>query len=185
MVIEAKEVTLNNGQKAVLKSPEVSDAKAMIFHIYKTSEETHFMARYPEEVMKKEEDMAKWLQRIRDDTRDFMLAAYVDGELVGNCAVHKMGEYIKYRHRAGFGISIQEKVCNLGLGTILVKEMLEKVKHTEFEQVELGVFSDNPRAKHVYEKMGFQEVGIQPRAFKLKDGTYRDEILMVYWMEEA
>lgn len=180
MIIEAREVTLKDGRKAILKSPEASDAKAMISHVYKTSEETYFMLRYPEEVTEEEEKMTEWLQRIREDKSDFMLAAYIDGELVGNCAALKIGEHIKYRHRVGFGISIQKKVCNLGLGTIMVKEMLEQVKNTEFEQVELGVFSDNLRAKHVYEKMGFREVGIQPRAFKLKDNTYRDEILMVY-----
>ena len=27
--------------------------------------------------------------------------------------------------------------------------------------------------------IGFERCGIQPRAFKLKDGTYRDEIIMV------
>lgn len=48
-----------------------------------------------------------------------------------------------------------------------------------FEQLELGVYSDNARAIHLYEKFGFERYGIQPRAFKLKDGTYRDEIIMV------
>ena len=48
-----------------------------------------------------------------------------------------------------------------------------------FEQLELGVYSDNSRAIHLYEKFGFERYGIQPRAFKLKDGTFRDEIIMV------
>ena len=30
-----------------------------------------------------------------------------------------------------------------------------------------------------YKKFGFKEYGKQPRAFKLQDGTYRDEIIMV------
>ena len=46
------------------------------------------------------------------------------------------------------------------------------------EKVEL-VYSDNARAIHLYEKFGFERYGIHPRAFKLKDGTYRDEIIMV------
>ena len=46
------------------------------------------------------------------------------------------------------------------------------------EQAELGVYSDNDRARHMYKKMGFKEYGMNPRAFKLKDGTYRDEIIM-------
>ena len=53
-----------------------------------------------------------------------------------------------------------------------------KAKTNGFEQVELGVYSDNDRARHMYKKMGFKEYGMNPRAFKLKDGTYRDEIIM-------
>ena len=34
-------------------------------------------------------------------------------------------------------------------------------------------------AIHLYEKFGFERCGTTPHAFKLKDGTYRDEIMMV------
>ena len=34
------------------------------------------------------------------------------------------------------------------------------------------------RIMNMYKKMGFKEYGMNPRAFKLKDGTYRDEIIM-------
>ena len=54
-----------------------------------------------------------------------------------------------------------------------------------FEQLELGVFSDNARAIHLYESCGFHAWGTQPRAFKLKDGTYRDEIMMVRFFDES
>ena len=46
------------------------------------------------------------------------------------------------------------------------------------EQMELGVYADNERAIHLYQKYGFEQCGIWKNAFKLKDGTYRDEILM-------
>ncbi len=40
--------------------------------------------------------------------------------------------------------------------------------------MEGGGFSDNERAKGLYRKCG-----CYVRVFKLKDGTYRDEIIMV------
>ena len=46
------------------------------------------------------------------------------------------------------------------------------------KEQKLGVYSDYDRARHMYKKMGFKEYGMNPRAFKLKDGTYRDEIIM-------
>ena len=59
---------------------------------------------------------------------------------------------------------------------------LRQAKANGYEQVELGVFEDNPRARHLYEKLGFQEQGRTLRAFRLKDGTYRDEIQMVKFL---
>ena len=48
-----------------------------------------------------------------------------------------------------------------------------------YEQVELEVVDGNDRAKHLYEKMGFKEIGRVARSLKYDDGSYRDEICMV------
>ena len=62
---------------------------------------------------------------------------------------------------------------------IMLQVAQEQAEKNGFEQMELGVFADNPRPIHVYEKSGFHKVGVQPHAFKLKDGSYVDEIEMV------
>ena len=89
-------------------------------------------------------------------------------------------------------ISIEIRMCvgsngagltGMGLGSFMMKTALEQAKENGFEQVELGVYSDNLRARHMYTKMEFTEYGMNPRAFKLKDGTYVDEIIMVNFLE--
>ena len=57
---------------------------------------------------------------------------------------------------------------------------MDKMRIIEVKQ---SVFADNDRAIHLYEKYGFKKYGIQPNAFKLKDGTYRDEIIMVNMLQ--
>ena len=184
MIIQEKEITLKNGQNVILRSPGAEDAEAVIRHIQITSGETHFMARYPEEFTMTVEEEQAFLKKLAEDKDDFMISAFIDNRLVANAGVQKIQNLIKFRHRAGFGISIREEVCNLGLGTIIMQEIIAQAQNTGFEQLELEVFSDNPRARHLYEKMGFQETGIRPRAYKLKDGTYRDEIQMVYYLPQ-
>lgn len=61
----------------------------------------------------------------------------------------------------------------------MIETAVAQARENGFEQIELSVFEDNARAIHLYEKLGFQRFGIQPRAYKLKDGSYRDEIIMV------
>ena len=180
MYIKPKSIQLKNGQKIILRSPDMFDAEQLLEHMRKTSAETDFMSRYPEEITVSVEAQSRFLQMIENDADNFMLAAYIEGRMVGNAGVTRVRDNIKYRHRANFGISLQKEVCNVGLGTLMLKEVLELVKKTGFEQLELTVFGDNARAIHLYEKLGFQQVGVVPRAYRLKDGSYHDEVQMVY-----
>ena len=184
MIIKESSMTLKDGTTAVIRSPQIPDAAQMIAYLRQTSGETHFMVRYPEECSQSIEAAQRRLQAMADDERSFMLAAFLDGELVGNCGVNAMApkDRFKMRHRASLGISIRKKAWGLGLGTILITRALEQAKENGFTQVELGVFADNDRARHLYQKLGFQEMGCIPKAFYLKDGTYRDEVQMVKFL---
>ncbi len=63
--------------------------------------------------------------------------------------------------------------------------MKKAIGLANFEQIELGVFEDNHAAIGLYEKFGFKRCGVLPRAYKLKDGTYRDEIQMILLMSKV
>ncbi|TPG89123.1 N-acetyltransferase [Brevibacillus laterosporus] len=47
----------------------------------------------------------------------------------------------------------------------------------QLHRIELNVYSCNARAKHVYEKLGFVQEGIQ-RDFLFSDHEYHDSIMM-------
>lgn len=179
MRIEVKNIILKNGQNITLRSPEKSDAQAVLDNMKITCGETHFMVWYPEELERPLEMEENFLDSVCQDKKSFMIAAFDGDKLIGCASLMKMGEPLKYQHRGGLGISIQQKYCNDGLGTLMMKELLTYAKQN-FEQVELGVYDDNIRAIHLYEKLGFQRCGVLPRVFKLKDGSYHDEILMIY-----
>ena len=42
--------------------------------------------------------------------------------------------------------------------------------------------ADNVRAIHLYRSLGFEDFGCTPRAFRLKDGTYHDERMLVKFL---
>ena len=184
MIIPETAVTLKDGTKAALRSPQPRDAAQLNAYLRLTSGETHFMVQYPEECNQSIETAQRRLQAMADDDRGFMLAAFLDGELVGNCGVNTMSDHFKMRHRASLGISIKKKAWGLGLGTLLMEKALEQAKENGFTQVELGVFADNERARGLYRKLGFTEMGCIPKAFCLKDGTYRDEVQMVKFLTD-
>ena len=182
MIIPETAVTLKDGTKVILRSPQRRDVAQLNEYLRLTSGETHYMVRYPEECDRTLEAAQKRLWAVTDHERSFMLAAFLDGELVGNCGVNEISDRFKMRHRASLGISIKKKAWGLGLGTLLMEKALEQAKENGFTQVELGVFADNDRARHLYRKLGFTEMGCIPKAFCLKDGTYRDEVQMVKFL---
>lgn len=178
MKFEEKQVRLKNGTTCILRSPDEQDAEKMIEYLKMTSEETHFMVRYPEEINITIDKEIEILKDSLNSNKNIMIAAFVNNELAGNAGISCIGEHIKLEHRAGFGISIKEKYWNNGIGNELIREMLKQAKQMGYEQIELGVFSDNDKAKNLYKKYGFEIWGTTKNAFKLKDGTYRDEITM-------
>lgn len=178
MEFKEKEIKLKDGTTCILRSPNKQDAEKMIEHLKMTSEETHFMNRYPEEI---NITIDKEIEILKDNlmsSQNMMIGVFVNNELAGNAGISCVRNNIKLRHRAVFGISIKQKYWNNGIGNALIKEIIEQAKQIGYEQIELGVFSDNEKAVTLYKKYGFEVWGNIKNAFKLKDGTYRDEIIM-------
>ena len=178
MKIEPREYELPSGKALLVRSVTAADAEVHIKFKCMTSGETHFMARYPEECVYSPETAAS-LAACEESPFDFEVGVFDGEEQVGGVGVAQVRPHIKYRHRAVMGISVRKEYWGCGLGGYLMQLAIDQTRSNGFEQLELGVYSDNARAIHLYEKFGFERYGIQPRAFKLKDGTYRDEIIMV------
>ena len=185
MKVKETQAPLTDGRKVLLKSASKEDAKALFLHRKATSGETYFMVRYPEEFQGGYAQTEEKIAAMEASEKEFYLTAFLDGNIIGDAGIFKIMDWMKCQHRCGFGISILQEYSGLGLGSQMVKAALAQAEENGFGQVELGVFSDNFRAIRLYEKFGFQKTGVCPRAFRLKDGTYRDEIQMVRMLGEG
>ena len=172
------EFGLPDGKRLTVRSVSAADAEAHREFKTITYRETHFLALYPEESYELER-IRNGLAACEESPVNFELGVFDGEEQVGGVGVCCVKNALKTRHRAVMGISIEQKYWGCGLGRFLMQLAVDQAKANGFEQLELGVYSDNARAIGLYEKFGFERCGVQPRAFKLKDGTYRDEIMMV------
>jgi len=179
MVYAEKEYTIKNNRVCTLRNAAVSDAGAMIEFLQITNKESYFMLRYPEEITLTESEEKDILKNWETHPNKLLLLAFIDGELAGSCGITPVAEHLKTKHRGSFGISVKKKYWGLGIGSLLMQEILIFAKKNGFEQVELGVYADNVRAQKLYARFGFIEWGRLSNAYKLKDGSYRDEINMV------
>lgn len=178
MIFEPKTLILRDGREAVLQTPEVSDAEGMLRFIRTACGETDFLARTAAEwdAVSVEEE-AQWVENARTSPDHLVIACFVDGQIAGDTEV-SFFPGVKTHHRASLAIALLREYWGLGIGTALFTELLAAAKVRGTEIVELEYMESNARAKRLYEKFGFRDVSVRPDAYKLPDGTYRDEIYM-------
>ncbi len=100
--------------------------------------------------------------------------AEVDGRAVGHCTIATVGlEHGSETDHVGLlGIVVAEAYRGRGVGRALMLGALERARG-RFEIVLLDVFSNNHRARHLYEEIGFQVRGKLPFHAK-RGGDYFD-----------
>lgn len=178
MLIEPKSRRLKNGEEAVFRSPEPSDAEEMLQYLKDCANETDFLLREPEECTNTRFEEETWIRAARHSETSAMIVCAVNGEIAGTSQI-VFEKYRRVKHRATVVISLRKKYWGLGIGTALFEEMFALAREKGVLQLELGHMEGNDRAHHLYEKMGFAPVAERPDAFRMKDGTMRKEIWMV------
>ena len=178
MIFDARTIRLKDGRECTLRPTQPDDAPAMIEYLEKTSGETPFLLRYPDEVSYTLEEERALLDRVRNDPLSVMMAAVVDGRIAGNCSISGLGQKRKIRHRCSLAITLYREYWGLGIGSAMIDYLTELAVKIGFEQIDLEVVADNTRAQALYRKCGFEESGRRIRALKFDDGTYHDEVLM-------
>ena len=179
MIFNQKETTLRNGQKIQLRSARKEDAPALVEYLKTTAVETQFLTREPDEITITPEREETFIQGIEDSPKELMLLAFMDGQHIGNCSLHTIGNQLRYRHRCGLAIALYQKYCGLGIGKIMLQTGLDAAKECGYEQAELEVVSTNERAIRLYESLGFEKYGTLTHSMKYQDDSYADDCLMM------
>jgi ribosomal protein S18 acetylase RimI-like enzyme len=117
----------------------------------------------------------------KSDNNNFVMGAFVGGELAGLAGFHRH-KHAKTAHNGTiWGVYVSKKHRQKGLGRALLAEILHQAESSPgMEQIFLRVGSTNSAAKRLYEALGFQTCGFEPRVLKV-GGQYVDEETMVRW----
>ncbi len=174
-----QEVQQRNGQPLLLRSLGPQDAQQALAVCRKTAGETLNLLRYEDEWTMTLEQEAAYLKKTEDDPKSLMLGAFLGDTLVGIGSFLPSAPVDRARHRAELGICILKAYWGRGIGTAIMQTIVDEVKKTAVEQLELEVVGTNERAIALYERFGFVEFGRHPRKLKYRDGTYADMVLMM------
>ena len=169
-----KEKVVLTGKRVQLRPITVADAPAMFASL---SDEESMRLTGTQETFTFEQ-VETYCQRISeaDDRADFAITLKDAGDYIGEVVLNEIDD----RNRTGsFRIALADKKWfGRGFGTEATRLILAYGFETlHLHRIELEVYDFNPRAQHVYEKVGFVPEGVR-RDVLLWEGKYQNAIIM-------
>ena len=95
-----------------------------------------------------------------------------DGEILGLYILHP-NNVGRCSHIANASYAVSSKARGKHIGQKLVLDSIEKAKELDFLILQFNaVVEDNLSARHLYEKLGFKQLGVIPKGFRLDNDEF-------------
>jgi putative acetyltransferase len=167
--------TMKNGKKVNFR-PEQSGDTEMLWKMFSTLSEksvSNMVAPFTRERIE------RWTGNI-DYNKVLAIVAVIEEKneqrIVGSASLG-FNEQEVFRHKAELGIAVHDDYQNMGIGSAMLKHLLDIARMKKLTKVFLLVDTRNDRAIHIYKKAGFEIEG-KLRNEKYHNGQYSDEYRM-------
>lgn len=164
------------GNTITIRYIKWEDLDALYTYTNVLSKEDTFVTLNGEEISKEEqaEHLRKWLKNM-ESGNGVSIVSICDNNLIAVCGMTRKTK--RSAHMAELGISTHKDFRDEGVGTVLMDTAVEEGKRLGVKLIKLTCFENNPRALHLYEKVGFKKVGTIPGAIFYKN-QYVGEVIM-------
>lgn len=154
------------------------DAGKLLEALRKIGSETDFLLLYEEEMALDVSELAFQLDALYQSENNLLLLAETGENIIGIASI-KGDSHELTRHIGEVGICILKDYWDLGLGTLMMEELIERASASDvLFRLELTVQHRNLRAIHLYKKMGFQTECVMERGFRTAEGEFLEVDLM-------
>lgn len=168
---------LKNGMELLISKAIKDDAEAIIQYLNIVGGESDNLLFGKNGFQRDVESEEEFIEDINKSDNSALFIGKINNEIT---CVGSIQSYHKERisHQCDIALSVKKQYWNMGVGTELMNGLINFAKQTkQIEIIHLGVRSDNINAIKLYKKMGFCEIGLYKKFFKI-NGEYADEILM-------
>nr|WP_205395801.1 GNAT family N-acetyltransferase [Streptococcus lutetiensis] len=169
-MIEVREVTVN-------------DAKNLLEFCNQVGSETDNLSYGSEGMGLSVAEEEKILAKFQNDKTSYFLLAEENGQIVGSCNCRSFRKK-RLSHRAEIGIAVKKAYWNKGIGRKLLTRLINLSRQSGLKILSLEVRTDNKRAIHLYESLGFRRIGTF-QGFMEIDGESVDFDIMELFLEKS
>lgn len=168
----------SKGNSVVIRYPIEKDVVSLHQYINTLHAEDTYLSMLggpPVTFAQEKQFVEKILKAIKSDTARVFVVT-VESKIIGICDLWKERE-ARQQHVGVLGISLLPQYRDEGIGTQLMKFLIGQGRDMGLRLIRLTCFANNPRALHLYEKLGFRKVGVLPGAL-LYQKRYVDQVIM-------
>ena len=177
-----RSMKLENGKCLVLREANINDAEAMLQYLNIVGGESDNLLFGANEFRLTVEQERNYIESMRGNDNALMAIGVIDGQIISVAQVAAPPRK-RIAHNGELAISVKKEYWSMGIGTEMMKLLVDFAKETGvIKNISLGVKSDNEKGIKLYEKMGFEKVGVHKNFFNI-DGKYFDEILMDLYLK--
>ena len=149
----------------VIEKALPSDAAMLLEYFRQIGGETDNLTFGAEGLPISVEAEASFISQMEHSQDNVMLVAKENGRIVGTASLNRLSR--RMGHRGEFSVSVVKEYWNRGIGSLLLDEILAFARANSFKIIDLQVRSDNRSAIYMYEKYGFEKVGVHPAFFQI------------------
>ena len=165
--------TLPDGTRVLLR-PLLPEDKEEFLAFFQTvsEEERHYMRSD----VTNRDVVASWVDNL-DYHKILPLLAIVNGRIVGDATLHfRAGPY---RHVADLRIFLNKEFRHRGLGTCMLKTLIDIARKTAMQYIVAEIVADQTRVINAFLSLGFERRVTYPDFYLMPDGEAHDVTVLV------
>jgi RimJ/RimL family protein N-acetyltransferase len=166
-------VTLESGERVLLRPLNRSDARGLIKLFHKTSDQD---VAYFRNDVRDDDLVTSWAEKL-DLRQVFPIVAVSGQQIVGDATLH-IGQRVN-RHIGWIRIYLDKEFRRKGIGTEMIKTLIEIARRIGLQQVVAEIVSSQVQAIKAFESLGFGREYTHTDYYLFRDNEALDLVVYV------
>ncbi|MDD5936569.1 MAG: GNAT family N-acetyltransferase [Clostridiales bacterium] len=103
--------------------------------------------------------------------------AEIEGEIAGFVCLSPTSVRASFSGVVEVSIYIDQAFQNMGIGTLLMQNLIKASEEQGFWTIYSSIFIDNHGSRKLHEKSGFRQIGVREKIAKDSLGNWRDTVI--------
>ena len=175
-----KRAKLSDRTQVTLRLMVKKDQQALYEFFQRVSKEDRLFLR---DDVSKPATIQSWVDEL-DYERVLPLLALADGKVIGDATLHRRA--IGWtRHLGKVRLVIDPEYRQKGLGSLLIKELIEIARGVKLERVVVELMGSQQAALAAFRHFGFERAAVLHHHVKDRAGRPQDFVIMIHDLEEV